>query len=78
MVTSNTRPFCLVLLDVWWVFVILSMGVCNTTFRCLVFVGVCVCVVWVWVVVMVGGGGGGGGDGGCKRLFGGGQAKLLM
>ena len=42
--------------------------------------GVCGCVF----VGMGGGGGGGGGRGGgggdvgCKRLFGGGQAKLLM
>ena len=57
-------------------FVILSVGVCNTTFGCLVFVGVC--VVWVWGVVVLVGGGDGGGDGGCKRLFGGGQAKLLV
>ena len=40
-------------------FVILSMGVCNTTFGCLVFVGVCVCGVGM--------GGGDGGDGGWWR-----------
>ena len=38
--------------------------------------GVCGCVLCG--VGMGGGGGGGGGDVGCKRLFGGGQAKLLM